>query len=196
MKKARGICIALCLVCTCFLLTNCEEDTRYTIEQNQQIIFHYSYENYATGYQFYGWCIDKEGVVWELDAPLHWNDEIQNIIDEGSSEFWYDQDSIDTMYSTSVGNSMGKIRNAELEDKISLVKDIINDDYSVPINQMADAGSVVYGFLSYDKGLNQYQRVVLELTGDWHSTLQDEYAEELTQWLRKIQKDIGYPDFK
>jgi hypothetical protein len=91
---------------------------------------------------------------------------------------------------------MGKIRNAELEDKISLIEDITYDDYSQPVNQMADAGSVVYGFLSYDKGLDQYQRVILELTGDWHSTLEDEYAEELVHWLRKIQKDIGYPDFK
>jgi hypothetical protein len=177
-------------------LYGCEEDTRFTIEQNQQIIFHYSYENYAFGYQFYGWCIDKEGVVWELEEPIHWNDEIEDIINEEGTWFWYDPDSIETIYGLSIGDPMGKIRNAELEDKIETVGEIINDDYSEPLNQMADAGSVVYGFLSYEKDLDRYQRVVMEITGDWYATLQDESAEELLSWLREIQQDIGYPDFK
>ncbi len=182
-----------------FLITagiGCEEESTFQIEETQEIIFHYSYENLADGQEFAGWCIDKDGVVWNLEGSLHWNDEVLNIVKDSTAIYWYDKDDLEQEYATGKGRALGKIRDAELDKKIEQIEDILYESYSVANSIMADSGSAVYGFLAFDSQTQKYRKVILELSGDWYSYLEDESAEELTQWLRTIQEDIGYPDFK
>jgi len=178
------------------LVIGCEEESTFQIEETQQIIFHYSYENHANGNEFAGWCIDKDGVVWDLEESLHWNDEVLNIQEDGSTVYLYDKETVEQEYATGKGRALGKIRDAELKEKIEQIEDIIYESYALADSIMADAGTAIYGFLSYDSQTHKYRKVILELSGDWYSYMEDGSAEELTQWLRTIQKDIGYPDFK
>jgi len=196
MEKYNLLSIRLITLFVMTMVIGCEEESKFQIEETQQIIFHYSYENQANGQEFAGWCIDKDGVVWDLEEPLHWNDEVLNIQEDGSTVYWYDKETVEQEYATGKGRVLGKIRDAELEEKIEQIEDIIYESYSLADSIMADAGTVIYGFLSYNSQTQRYRKVILELSGDWYSYMEDESAEELTQWLRTIQKDIGYPDFK
>lgn len=195
MKKDKRLFFRTGILLFLITLAGCEEESKFKIEENQQIIFHYSYENFAIGYQFYGWCIDKDGVVWDLEEPIHWNDEEQNILDGGFEIFLYEKDSIENIYENSTGVVLGKVRENEFEEKLEQIEDIIYTDYSTADSMMADAGSAIYGFLSFDTQTNKYRRVILEFSGDWYSSIQDESAEALTDWLKKLQEIIGYPDF-
>ncbi len=195
MKKYKHSAIKLTAFIIMAMVSGCEEESTFQVEESQQIIFHYSYENLANGYQIAGWCIDKDGMVWDLEEPLHWNDEALNILEDGSTIYWYNRDSLEQEYTSSKGRILGKIRDAELEKKIDKIEDILYETYSLADSIMADAGSAIYGFLSYDSQTHKYRKVILELSGDWYSYLEDESADELILWLRTIQEDIGYPDF-
>ena len=195
MKKYTSLSINLTACILLAMIPGFEEESTFQVEESQQIIFHYSYENLANGYQFAGWCIDKDGMVWDLEEPLHWNDEELNILEDGSTIYWYDRDSLEQEYVNSKGRILGKIRDADLEKKIDKIEDILYETYSFPDSIMDDAGSAIYGFLSYNSQTHKYRKVILELSGDWYSYLEDESADKLTLWLRTIQEDIGYPDF-
>ncbi len=195
MKKYKLLSISLIVLFVTALVPGCEEESTFKVEENQQIIFHYSYENLANGYQFAGWCIDKDGMVWDLEEPVHWNDEEQNILEDGSTVYWYDRESLEQEYGNSKGRLLGKIRDKELDKKIEQIEDIIYETYSLADSITNDTGSAIYGFLTFDSQTHEYRKVILELSGNWYSYLEDESADELTLWLRTIQEDIGYPDF-
>lgn len=196
MKKQKRISIRLLAPITIALLMGCEEESTFHIEETQEIIFHYSYENFSGGYEFYGWCIDKDGMVWDLEEPLHWNNEIQNIVKDSTAVYWYEKNELEQEYATGKGRALGKIRDADLKNRIKEIEDIVNESHSTAINDMADPGTAIYGFLSFDNQIHAYRKVILELSGEWYSTLEDEHAEELILWLRMLQEDIDYPDFK
>jgi hypothetical protein len=196
MKRYTFLSFRLLIPLLIGIFIGCEEDSTFQIEESQQIIFHYSWENHVNGYQFAGWCIDKDGVVWDLEEPLHWTDEVLNILEDGSTVYLYEKDPLEQLYMTKKGMALGKIRDAEMEKKIEWIEEIIYESYLLADSISADEGNAIYGFLSYDGQTGKYRRVILELSGDWYSALEDESAEELTLWLRTIQKDIGYPDFK
>lgn len=196
MKKQKRIAVRIVMLVAMVLVMGCEEESTFKIEETQEIIFHYSYENFSGGYEFAGWCIDKEGVVYGLEGPLHWNDEIDNIVKDSTAIYWYEKDNLEQGYAAALGKPLGKVRDSEMKKRIEEIEDIENESHSFAVNDMADSGTAIYGFLSFDSQTQKYRKVILELSGDWYSVLEDEYAEELTHWLRMLQEDIGYPDFK
>ncbi|UCG26953.1 MAG: hypothetical protein JSV24_08220 [Bacteroidales bacterium] len=176
-------------------ITGCDDTGIFEIDEDQKILFHYSYENYAWGYQFQGWFIDRDGIIWDLTESLHWQNEAMNIINGGNETYWTNRDILEDQYDMMRGRILGKIRIHEFESNIDLIEQIAGEQYSEPENTMADAGSVIYGFLSLDQGTNRYRKVILEGSGDWSYALVDTNAVVLSKWLNSIQDKIGYTDY-
>jgi len=75
-------------------------------------------------------------------------------------------------------------------DSLNFYKDkIIGASYgkiSEPVNQMADAGSIVYSAFIYDKKSNRYQKVMVKTWGDWMIDNNAPEAVSIYQWMQRI----------
>lgn len=185
----------LTVVLVALFIVGCEDTPVYPIDEDQKIIFHYSYENYAWGHQFQGWFIDQDGLIWDLNESLHWRNEAMNIITGGDEIYWINKEHIEDQYNLARGKLLGKIRSEEFDREIELIEEIYEEQYSDPEKTMDDAGSVIYGFLSLDEETSRYRKVILKGSGDWSYALADTNAVVLSNWLRSIQNKIGYTDY-
>ncbi len=172
------------------LLVSCKQNsTELKTDEgkiNQQVLFHFSYDNYAWGHTYFGWYIDDMGNVWHLKETNHWWAEQMNTILSESKSLFYDSDSINQFYKTCRDTILAVINLDSLNFYYQLIDEASNGPYSEPKNVGADIGSIIYGCLYYNKRDNKYKKVILSCSGDWVVNNLDSCAIKIDKWLKRI----------
>lgn len=146
----------------------------------QKILFEKHYCNYAWGSQNNGYLIDSLGNVMAFDISkdsIKWNEPDKNgyisaaKMNENMARCKsivakVQQDTLDYYSGKIWASSYGKI--------------------SEPVNQMADAGSIVYSAFIYDEKTNNYQQVMLKTWGDWMINNSAPEAVSIYLWMQRV----------
>lgn len=157
---------------------------------NQEILFHYSYENYAWGHQYSGWYIDSDANVWNFKEVLHWSSEEITIITKENKIFWYDSDSLNQSYHESRDTIITKINSDSLNHYYQFINKASTSEYSKPENIGNDMDSFIFGCLYYDDQAKKYRKVILSLLGDWMFKNLDSSAIKIDDWLKRIHQTV------
>jgi len=174
-------------------LPGCETDRPEDVLTDQKILFHYSYENWAWGHQFYGWYIDNLGQVWSTKSPIHWCDEVMNVVSMKNEDIWIDREHTENTYENSKDSLLMILDLDEMEDRYKLIGTLVNSEYTHPVNTGCDMGSAIYGCLYYDPGQDMYKRIILKAWGDWSFMLPDSTSTILIEWFDSLYAAILYP---
>ena len=162
------------------VLISCKTETP-TIAQ--KILFELHYENNAWDYQNNGYLIDSLGNVWTFDISndtSKWNkpDKDGYISAVKMNENLLRCKSVaGTVHPDTLSYYSGKIWVASY------------GTISEPVNQMADAGGIVYSAFIYNKKSNRYQKVMLKTWGDWMIINNAPEAASIAQWMQRINTD-------
>ncbi len=152
------------------------------ISLDQVAFFEYEYINHAWGYQHGGWIIDNSGEVLGYSLPNEWTfPDSTGYISEADLEKNLSQS--DTIYNYQIGTS-------ELDRKIRLISGAAKGRLSEKMNVMADAGGWSYYCYIWDDSKNKYQRILLDLKGDFEQFNMSAEALSLVIWLREIEKKL------
>ena len=174
-------------------LPGCETNTPEDVFTDQKILFHYSYENWAWGYQFYGWYIDNHGQVWSAKKSIHWRDEVMNVVNMDNEDIWISREDAENTYENRKDSVLMILDTGELEDKFLLIENLVNAEYSPPIHTGCDMGSAIFGCLFYDPDQDKYKRIILKAWGDWSFNLPDSTTSELIEWFDSLYTEILNP---
>ncbi len=167
------------------------KDSKSTINSfNQEILFHYSYENYAWGHQYKGWYIDSDANVWNFKEVQHWSAEEGAIITNKNNIFWYDSDSLNQSYHESRDTIITNINSDSLNHYYQLINIASTGEYSKPENVGNDIGSFIFGCLYYEDQAKKYRKVILSLFGDWMFKNLDSNAIKIDDWLKRIHQTV------
>ena len=135
-----------------FVLISCKTETPSI---SQKILFEKHYTNYAWSYQNNGYLIDSLGNVKAFNIS---KDSIK----------WNEPDKDGYISAAKMNENLALCKTVVgivPPDSLNFYKDkIIGASYgkiSEPVNQMADAGSIVYSAFIYDKKSNRYQKFLI-----------------------------------
>lgn len=173
--KTKKIISALILI----LITSCNSESP---DFKQKILFEVHYTNWAWGYQNNGFLIDSLGYVSAFDLSkktIEWNspDSTGYISKEKMDQNLSFCDSVITQISSdSLSHYVGKIWEAS------------KGKLSKPEMQMADFGEISYYAYIFDANTNRYKRVTIKQFGDWMINNSSSEAEEIYNWLNRIER--------
>jgi len=159
------------------VLISCNTETP-TIAQ--RILFEKHYVNYAWGYQNNGYLIDSLGNVLTFDISkdtAKWNEPDKDgyiSTAKMNENLARCKSFVGIIHPDSLNYYSGKIWGAS------------NGSISAPVNQMADAGSIVYSAYIYDIKSNVYKKVMLKTWGDWMIINNAPEAESIFEWMQRI----------
>jgi len=165
------------------LLTGCDhvpnENPRYAIRQ--KALFQFEYVNHAWGRQHNGWLIDSSGELHCYNLPNNWTfpDSSGTISAEDMERNLQNTDSV-----------CYQIDAEELKAKFSLLPLAAKGPTSDPVNEMYDAGIVIYAGYILNPVNNRYERVMLQQTGDFRIDNQSAQAKELYEWLLSMNQKL------
>jgi|GEM_PF-209761 len=165
----------------CIVFMSCKTETPLI---QQKIVFEQHYVNSAWGYQNKGYLIDSSGYVRTFDLSkdsIKWNEPDKDgfISTEKMNENLAHCKSIAGLINKdSLSYYAGKIWAAS-QGKIS-----------EPVNQMADAGSIVYSAFIFDKETKRYKKVMLKTWGDRMIDNNAPEAVSIYKWMEKLNAEI------
>ena len=176
--------ITLFTLITTILFFSCGKDD-IPVTDSQKILFECYYINYAWGYNHHGFFIDNDGKIMNYSQHGNYSDENWNFPDnEGNIS---KQDLTENLQKTSINEtSIDKSTLKIYSDKISLVK---NDDYT-EYHAMCDAGANVCVCYLYNENTGMYKQLILSQEGDWVIINNNEYAKQISDWLKSINLKI------
>jgi len=159
---------------------NSIENSNVLTSSNQKIFFEVHHINAAWGYQEHGFLIDSLGYVRTFDLSTsheHWNypdsqsilknsEMIANLMLCNSIVKQLPKDSLAFFISKIIAASIGTI--------------------SKPTMAMADYGSTEYSAYVFNKKTDKYNKITLKIYGDWMVDNNSAEANEIYQWLSRI----------
>ena len=149
---------------------------------NQKIIFHYSYINWAWGYQNNGWFIDSLGVAKSYKVLSHY--------DWFLAQNGYISESALSQNYSLASTFEHEVEEGQLYEMYQLIDSAKNGNYSDSVGTGADIGEYAYYCYWWDKDRNEYKQVLLSLSGDWSQHNLDSSAIILDNWLKEINQII------
>jgi hypothetical protein len=159
------------------LLTGCCCSLESGSEQVSTLIFQSEYTNYAWGYNHNGWMMGNSGVVKRFQKKAAWVfPDAQGFISEA-----------DMMKNLAACDSIiAKVTPGDFSKYASMAMTCADGPLSKAENKMADAGENIWAFYTYDSGSKRYQRVILDMTGDWSQQNLAPNAKEVADFLKNI----------
>lgn len=168
------------LICTTFIMLALLSCSDNLFTPHQKLYFEVHYINYAWGYQNTGFLIDSSGYVrrFDLSHNVYWNyvDSLGFISDNKMDENIALCDTIIT-----------QIKADTLQYYVTKINDAGKGNISNPENYMYDAGEIEYVAYIFNAKTYNYRKILLFTWGDIEQTNNAPAANEIFQWLRRIQ---------
>ena len=160
--------------------TGCKKS--HVISENQQILFHFEYINYAWGYHHKGFIIDNKGNVLTFDNPEDWNfPDKENIISEKQVS-----ENI-----TKCRHSGKIIPSDELQKYTNYIKNLASSKITAMKNVAADAGSYEYFCYQYSESNKTYKSYLIKMEGDFTCENLNFYAKKVAVWMKAIESSLS-----
>ena len=194
--KGRAVTLLLTLsAATCSDGTSIEGDPQTPMEPHpdQAVLFHVGHENYAWFPSSGGFFVDGNGTVWRLSSSHLWRPEVDALFAGRKPDFRYPREALESAYEAGKDSARLDLPVSEVREKFALVEDVMQQPYSEPVSTGADIGITVMGALVLDPLTDQYQKVVIGISGDWTVTNQSKNAEALGIWLRDVMIETFQP---
>ena len=146
------------------------------------ILFAQYHINYAWGYQYSGWYVDKKGQIYEVDE---------------NAEIKLDNIRPDTIFSEkimvellqSASKTSKYINEQVLLEMKKLIIPASFGQLTKPINVCMDFGTVYYFTFMRNREDTGYQAILLYQAGDWAQKNLSQQAAELFELLREFVED-------
>ncbi|MGA1841150.1 MAG: hypothetical protein ACMUIU_11045 [bacterium] len=151
------------------------------MEIKQKFLFHFSYINYAWGYDNAGWFINSMGELKNYnlynqpDLPWHSADPNGYITDERLRENY--------SYASEIAY---KVSREELFENYRLIEQASKGQLSPNIHTGYDVGANIYYCYLWDETAKRYKQILLKKYGDFSRYNLDPSAQRLTRWLEKV----------
>jgi len=161
------------------LFSACQKD--YIINEEQKILFQYSYTNWAWGYYNQGLLIKGDGSVLVYDNPEKWNfPDSGNILPQAKVEE-------NLSYCTP---SNIKIPPSELQKYANYIDNFASSKISAPISRGADMGAFSYLCFRFSKDSLNYKVVTIKVTGDWEYENLNYFSKKTVDWIDGIKSEL------
>lgn len=151
------------------------------VNEKQEILFQFDYENYAWGYQHSGFMIDNEGNILTYRNPESWNFPDDNFSLTTSQI----RENMDKCI-----HSSKKISADELRKYASYIKNISSSKVTAQKNVAADAGSHQYICYQYSESTGNYKGCLIKMEGDFTCENLNFYSKKVSLWLKNIKDSI------
>jgi len=182
MKKSMIMLLTLIIA---GMFVSCDKDEIIALPSSQQILFECYYSNYAWGLVHKGFFINNKGKIMTYSqypdggykSDIGWNfpDSEGNISAKALME---------NVRKTTVRDT--SINIDTLKKYAGMIYLVTNDDFT-EYPQMFDAGIVVYTCYQYNENTKTYKQISLSENGDWVKINNNEYAKQISDWLKTIQ---------
>ena len=163
-----------------FLMLTCEKNENPLLSTDpvdSPILFVQCYTNYAWGYQYSGWYVDKEGQIYEVDENT--GVKFENI---NQDSIFSEQMMIELLQSSS--KTTNYINHQVLTEMKKLICPASVGQLTEPINVCADFGIMQYFAFIKDLESKGYKAILLFQAGDWAQKNLSQEASELFGLLR------------
>lgn len=153
---------------------------------NPQILFGYHQTNFAWGAIQRGWFVDGQGNVKRYNLTV-----TERSTWREPDEAGY-MDKLDLEFNYGLATkTVAVVPEAELKEKTALAADLgTPGEVSQPVHVAYDAGNVELVCYLWDDGRQQYRKVLLFRSGDYHQTNHNPKAQELVDWLRGLNQRL------
>ena len=154
----------------------------------QDVLFHYSFENEATG-ELKGWIIDKDGLVRTYDFTNATD------VPELPKSFDVSEEAMNNLLDYSTAIDM-QIDLEVLKDKYNKISHVALGGIDVAEDGAAGEGTtsiVAYHYVEIcdDYNPTHHQMIILETFGKLNQTNAMSAATALTDWLKEVQSDVN-----
>jgi len=157
-----------------FTIISCDKDEEANPRVNQKILFQVEYINPVWGFQHFGLMIDSGGNVWNFSFPENWNNVNSSgyiSLEKMEENFQKVNTIVMTIDKEELTIYYGKLLRAAL------------GDLSEPVNEMCDAGVIIYSGYIYEPKFKRYKGVLINQWGDIAIMNKTREADELYYWL-------------
>ncbi len=160
-----------------FVLPACEKNYSPANIDDCPILFARYYINYAWGYTYDGWYVDKNGRIYEIDI----NSSLKLVTDHNTS--LTEQQLNDLLIAANETNKY--LNKDDLLKMIGLISPSSSGQLSDRVNRCYDFGGISYYTFIKDQYNNGFKSILLYSAGDWAQKNLSSEATELFDLLRQ-----------
>ena len=161
------------------LFSGCQKDN--AVNEDQKILFQYSYTNWAWVPNNQGLLITGDGSVLLYDNPEKWN------FPDSQNELTQAQVEENLSYCTP---TRLKIPQGELQKYAKFINNFASSKVSAPVSRGADMGAFSYLCFQFSKSSNNYKTVTIRVRGDWEYENLNYFSKKTVDWLDIIRSEL------
>jgi len=151
------------------------------IPDDQEFLFEVEYVNYAWGFVWKGFHVDRDGGVRTYQLGTTW---------PHAGDASFSPEALTEKYDEQ-RERISTVALDELRERVASIPDAAAGPLADPVQRCADAGTVTFTAWTFDSGTKRYAPVLLRMNGDVARENHSSAANALYGWLAALVPGFG-----